>query len=147
MATLSKFIWEAAEKDAAAPITRREVGAGYLRAGGSRVNFRYMKKVTDSDLVPEAFLNFMSRVLDVSKVQSEVAAKEFPTAIKTAIAAKTVVEGMTYQMVQMSFGDPEQKKINDTTDSTFSETWFYLKNGHRWVLTFVNGSVSKVQVY
>jgi hypothetical protein len=124
-----------------------KVGAGYLRAGGSRVNFRYMTKVTDNDLVPEAFLNFMSRVLDVSKVQSVVAAKDFPAEIKTAIAAKTVVEGMTYQMVQMSFGDPEQKKINDTTDSTFSETWFYLKNGHRWVLTFVNGSVSKVQVY
>jgi hypothetical protein len=124
-----------------------KVGAGYLRAGGSRVNFRYMTSVTDRDLTPEAFLNFMSRVLDVSKLQSDVAAKQFPPEIKTAIAAKTVVEGMTYQMVQMSFGDPEQKKINDTTDGTFSETWFYLKNGHRWVLNFVNGSVSKVQVY
>jgi hypothetical protein len=124
-----------------------KVGAGYLRAGGSRVNFRYMTNVTDRDLAPEAFLNFMSRVLDVSKVQTEVASKAFPQEIRTAIAAKTVVEGMTYQMVQMSFGDPEQKKINDTTDSTFSETWFYLKNGHRWVLTFVNGTVSKVQVY
>jgi hypothetical protein len=106
-----------------------------------------MTSVTDRDLTPEAFLNFMSRVLDVSKLQSDVAAKQFPPEIKTAIAAKTVVEGMTYQMVQMSFGDPEQKKINDTTDGTFSETWFYLKNGHRWVLNFVNGSVSKVQVY
>jgi hypothetical protein len=124
-----------------------KVGAGYLRAGGSRVNFRYSKNVSENDLQPDAFLNFMSRVLDVSKVQLEQSAKAYPTEIKTAIAAKTVVEGMTYQMVQMSFGDPEQKKINDTTDSTFSETWFYLKNGHRWVLTFVNGSVGKVQVY
>jgi hypothetical protein len=124
-----------------------KVGAAYLRAGGSRVNFRYQASVTDRDLQPEAFLNFMSRILDVSKVQSEVTAKAFPTEIRTAIAAKTVVEGMNYQMVQMSFGDPEQKKINDTTDSTFSETWFYLKNGHRWVITFVNGSVGKVQVY
>jgi hypothetical protein len=124
-----------------------KVGAAYLRAGGSRVNFRYQTSVTDRDLQPEAFLNFMSRILDVSKVQSEVSAKAFPTEIRTAIAAKTVVEGMTYQMVQMSFGDPEQKKINDTTDSSFSETWFYLKNGHRWVVTFVNGTVSKVQVY
>jgi hypothetical protein len=124
-----------------------KVGAGYLRAGGSRVNFRYMTNVTDRDLSPEAFLAFMARVLDVSKVQTEVVAKAFPQEIKTAIAAKTVVEGMTYQMVQMSFGDPEQKKINDTTDGTFSETWFYLKDGHRWVLTFVNGTVSKVQVY
>jgi hypothetical protein len=106
-----------------------------------------MASVTDRDLAPEAFLNFMSRVLDVTKVQTEVAAKAFPQEIRTAIAAKTVVEGMTYQMVQMSFGDPEQKKINDTTDSTFSETWFYLKDGHRWVITFVNGTASKVQVY
>lgn len=124
-----------------------KAGAGYLRAGGSRVNFRFMTNVTDRDLAPEAFLNFMSRVLDVSKLQLVESAKGFPTEIKTAIAAKTVVEGMTYQMVQMSFGDPEQKKINDTTDSTFSETWFYLRDGHRWVLTFVNGSVGKVQVY
>jgi len=124
-----------------------KVGAGYLRAGGSRVNFRYMTNITDHDLQPDAFLNFMSRVLDVSKVQSVVAAKAFPQEIQTAIASKTVVEGMTYQMVQLSFGDPEQKKINDTTDSTFSETWFYLKDGHRWVITFVNGSTAKVQVY
>jgi hypothetical protein len=124
-----------------------KVGAGYLRAGGSRVNFRFMKDVSDSDLTPEAFLNFMSRVLDVSKVKTEVTAKSFSPEIQRAIASKTVVEGMTYQMVQISFGDPEQKKINDTTDGTFSETWFYLKDGHRWVLTFTNGTVSKVQVY
>src|SRR6202158_3788748 len=66
---------------------------GYLRAGGSRVNFRYMANVTDRDLQPEAFLNFMSRILDVSKLQSEQSAKGFPTEIRTAIAAKTVVEG------------------------------------------------------
>ncbi len=124
-----------------------KTGAGLLRAGGSRVNFRHLANVTDQELEPAAFLTFMSRVLDVSKVQLEESAKAFPPEIKTAIAAKTVVEGMTYQMVQMSFGDPEQKKINDTTDSTFSETWFYLKDGHRWVLTFANGTVSKVQTY
>jgi hypothetical protein len=124
-----------------------KVGAGYLRAGGSRVNFRFLTTVTDNELEPSAFLNFMSRVLDVSKLKMEETAKAFPPEIKNAIAAKTVVEGMTYQMVQMSFGDPEQKKINETTDSTFSETWFYLKDGHRWVLTFTNGMVSKVQTY
>jgi len=124
-----------------------KTGAGYLRAGGSRVNFRYMTKVTDQDLAPAAFLNFMSRVLNVSKLQLEVSAKDFPAEIKNAIAAKTVIEAMTYQMVEISFGDPEQKKINDTTDGTFSETWFYLRDGHRWVVTFVNGTVGKVQVY
>jgi len=124
-----------------------KVNAGYLRAGGSRVNFRFVTNVTDRDLQPENILKFMSRVLDVSKLESEITAKEFAPEIRSAIAARTVTEGMTYQMVQMSFGDPEQKKINDTTDGTFSETWYYLKDGHRWVLSFVNGAVTKVQVY
>jgi hypothetical protein len=124
-----------------------KVSASYMRAGGSRVNFRYATNLTDGDLQPDAILKFMARVLDVTKLQTEVSAKDFAPEIRSAIAAKTVTEGMTYQMVQMSFGDPEQKKINDTTDGTFSETWFYLKDGHRWVLTFVNGTVNKVQVY
>jgi hypothetical protein len=124
-----------------------KVNAGYLRAGGSRVNFRYAANITDHDLQPEAILNFMARVLDVSKLQSEVAAQNFPPEIRSAIAAKSVTEGMTYQMVQTSFGDPEQKKINDTADGTFSETWYYLKDGHRWVLNFTNGTISKLQVY
>jgi len=49
-------------------------------------------------------------------------------------------------MVILSLGDAEQKKINDATDGSLSETWYYLKEGHRWVLTFTNGKVSKVQV-
>ena len=67
---MSRFIWAAAARDAAGANHANKVGGGYLRAGGSRVNFRYMTNVTDRDLAPEAFLNFMSRVLDISKVQN-----------------------------------------------------------------------------
>lgn len=114
---------------------------------GSRVNFRYAIELTDRDLEPGTFLKFMSRVLDASGIQMSVAAKEFDPEVQKAITAKTVTEGMNYQMVLMSFGDPEQKRFNDTTDASFSETWYYLKDGHRWVVTFVNGKVGKVQVY
>jgi hypothetical protein len=124
-----------------------KVSSGYKRAGGSRVNFRYEREVADSDFAPQSFLNFMSRILDVSQVQAQVDATEYPPEFKQAIAGKTVKEGMTYQMVMLAFGDPEQKKINDTTDGSLSETWYYLKDGHRWVLTFTNGKVSKVQAY
>jgi len=124
-----------------------KVGGGYLRAGGSRVNFRYLTNLTDADLQPAAFLKFMSRVLDVGKLQLQIEAQNYPPDIRNAIAENTVIEGMTYEMVQVSFGDPDQKKINDTTDGTFSETWFYLRDAHRWVITFTNGKVSKVQVY
>jgi len=124
-----------------------KVSPGYKRAGGSRVNFRYGRESADSDLAPQSFLKFMSRILDVSQVQGQVEATHYPPEFRQAIAEKIVKEGMTYQMVMMAFGDPEQKKINDTADGSLSETWYYLKEGHRWVLAFSNGKLSKVQTF
>ena len=124
-----------------------KVSPGYKRAGGSRINFRYERELTDADLEPQNFLRVMARVLDVSEIQNQVVAKDFPIEFQQAIAENTVKEGMTYQMVILAFGDAEQKKINDTTDGSLLETWYYLKEGHRWVLTFTNGKVTKVQAY
>jgi len=124
-----------------------KVSPSYKRAGGSRVNFRFQRDITDSDLDPKNFLRLMGRVLDVSEIQNQLVAKNFSPEFQQAIAENTVREGMTYQMVMLAFGDPEQKKINDTTDGSLSETWYYLKEGHRWVLTFTNGKVTKVQAF
>jgi len=38
--------------------------AGYLRPGGSRINFRYARGVTDADIQADAFLPLLGRVLD-----------------------------------------------------------------------------------
>lgn len=124
-----------------------KISGGAKRAGGSRVNFRFERDITDSDLDPDTFLKFMGRILDISMIQAEREAAAFHPEFQQAIADKTVKEGMTYQMVVLSFGDPEQKKINDTTDGTLSETWYYLKNGHRWVINFTNGKVVKIQAF
>jgi len=124
-----------------------KVSPSYKRAGGSRINFRFQRDIIDSDLAPQNFLRVMGRVLDVSEIQDQLVAKNFSPEFQQAIAANTVKEGMTYQMVMLSFGDPEQKKISDTTDGSLSETWYYLKEGHRWVLTFTNGKVTKVQAF
>ena len=124
-----------------------KIAPGYKRAGGSRVNFRFDREIADSDIDPKNFLKFMSRIMDVGAIQAETEAADYPEEFKQAIAEKMVKEGMSYQMVIMSFGDPEQKKINDTTDGSLSETWYYLKDGHRWVLNFTNGKVSKVQAF
>jgi len=127
----------------------RAVGAkaAYQRAGGARINFVYNRQLYDSDLEPETFVRVMSRIFDVTQLQNQLAIAEFPLEFQQAIAENTVKEGMTYQMVLFSFGDPEQKKINDTADGSLSETWYYMKEGHRWVLTFTNGKVTKVQAY
>ncbi len=124
-----------------------KVGAEFKRAGGSRINFRYQAPVTDLDLQPAMFLKFMSRVLDVSEIQGELDAQQMPPDDKDAIDSHTVIKGMTYQMVLLSFGDPEQKKVQDTTDNTFRETWYYLRDGHRWVLHFLNGKLEQIQTF
>lgn len=123
-----------------------KISPGYLRAGGSRINFRYGQALTDSDLAPARFLSLMSRVLDVSAIQQEETEAQMPAEFKAAIEAKTVKEGMTYEMVLLAFGNADEKKINDST-AGLSETWYYLKDGHRWVLDFTDGKVSKIRIY
>jgi hypothetical protein len=119
----------------------------YMRAGGSRVNFRYGRSLTDSDLEPEAFLAFMSRLLDVAQITQEVSLRAVPQEFHDAVEAKNVEIGMTYQMVLLSLGEPEQKKIIESADGKLAETWFYMKDGSRWVIDFVNGKVAKVQKF
>jgi len=125
----------------------QEQAPGFKRAGGSRINFRYRRGLTDTDLQPAAFLDFMGRVLDVSALREEAARLALPPEIRRAIETKSVAEGMTYQMVLLSFGEPEQKRINDSQPATLSETWYYMKDGHRWVVDFLDGKVTKVQKY
>jgi len=117
------------------------------RAGGSRINFRYKRDITDADLQPTAFLDFMGRLLDVSALREEAARQALPPEVRRAVESKNVVEGMTYQMVQLSWGEPEQKKINESGEGKLSETWFYMKDGHRVVVDFLNGKVVKVQTF
>jgi hypothetical protein len=125
----------------------QEATPGFKRAGGSRINFRYGRDITDADLQPNAFLDFVGRVLDVSPIREEAAKRDLPPEVRRAIEAKTVTEGMTYQMVLLSFGEPEQKKVNDSQPGTLSETWYYMKDGQRWVLEFTNGKVTKIEKY
>jgi len=117
------------------------------RAGGSRINFRYKRGITDADLQASAFLDFMGRLLDVSELREEAARKDLPPEVRRAVENKSVAEGMTYQMVQLSWGEPEQKKINESSEGKLSETWYYMKDSHRVVVDFMNGKVTKVQQF
>lgn len=124
-----------------------KVNAGFKRAGGSRINFRYGRQLTDTDLQLNNFFKFMGRVVDVSGIQTQLDEKKMPANDQAAIDNHTVIDGMTYEMVLLSFGEPDQKKVGDSTGSTFKETWYYLKNGHRWILHFENGKVAQVQTF
>ena len=124
-----------------------KVGASYKRAGGSRLNLKFQKDLNDNDIAPQTILRFMSRLLDVSRIEQKLEEKDMPSELRAAVDAHTVVENMTYSMVLMSFGDPDQKKVDDIDSNNLKETWFYLKNGHRWVVRFENGKVVKTQVF
>jgi hypothetical protein len=122
-------------------------GAGFKRAGGSRINFRYGRDLSDPDIKLDAFLPLLERVLDAGKLHENMEVQGLPPEFQEAIRAKDVVQGMTYQMVLLSAGEPDQKKVEDTTDDSLHETWYYLRDGHRWVVKFLNGKVAKVQVF
>jgi hypothetical protein len=122
-------------------------GAGYKRAGGSRINFRYGRELTDADVQIDAFLPIMGRILDTGKIRGAVIPNDIPLQFQDAIRAHDAIPGMTYQMVLMSLGEPDQKKVEDGTDDSLRETWYYLKDAHRWVVRFLNGKVAKVQVF
>jgi hypothetical protein len=122
-------------------------GVGYKRAGGSRINFRYGRGLTDADLQMDAFLPLLERIVDTSKLLGLEVPKDAAPEFQEAIRSRNVVVGMTYQMVLTSLGEPDQKKVDDSTDDSLRETWFYLKDGHRWVVKFVNGKVGKVQIF
>ena len=125
----------------------QEEAPGYKRAGGSRINFHYERDITDADLQPSAFLDFIGRLLDVSSIRGEAAKSELSPEARRAIESKNVAEGMTYQMVLLSWGEPEQKRINESGDGKLSESWFYMKDGRRVVVDFLNGKVAKVQKF
>jgi len=122
-------------------------GAGEERAGGSRFNFRFGRDLTDADIQLNAFLPLLARVVDTARISDAAATKSVPAEFKDAIQAKQIVEGMTYQMVLLSSGEPDQKKVDDSTGDSLQETWYYMKDGHRWVVKFLNGKVEKVQVF
>ncbi len=122
-------------------------GAGFKRAGGSRINFRYGRDLTDADIQVNAFLSLLGRVLDTTRIHDTLESQSLPPEFKDAIQAKNIVEGMTYQMALLCAGEPDQKKVEDSTDESLHETWYYLKDGHRWVVKFVNGKVVKVQIF
>lgn len=122
-------------------------GAGFKRAGGSRINFRYGRDLTDVDIKLDAFMPLLGRVLDTTKINDNLQVQGLPPEFQEAIRAKDIIQGMTYQMVQMSAGEPDQKKVDETTDDSLQETWYYMRDGHRWVVKFLNGKVAKVQVF
>jgi hypothetical protein len=116
-------------------------------AAGSRLNLKFQKDLKDADIAPQNILRFLSRLLDVSRIELMLGEKDMPAELRKAIESHTVVENMTYEMVLLSFGDPDQKKVDDVDANNLKETWFYLKGGHRWVIHFENGKVVKTQVF
>ncbi len=41
-----------------------KMGASYKRAGGSRLNLKFQKDLTDNDIAPQNILTFMARLLE-----------------------------------------------------------------------------------
>jgi len=125
----------------------QETDPGFKRAGGSRINFFFDRDVTDADIAPKTFLDFMARLLDVGSLRSEAALMALSPEERLALESKNVTAGMSYQLVLVAWGEPEQKKINESGPGKLSETWYYMKDGQRVVVDFTNGKVTGIQKF
>src|SRR5271167_2329539 len=62
-----------------------KVGATYKRAGGSRLNLKYQKDLNDTDIAPQNIIRFMSRLLDISRIEQKLSEKDMPPELRNAI--------------------------------------------------------------
>jgi len=60
------------------------------RAAGSRLNLKFQKDLKDSDIAPQNILRFMSRLLDVSRIELMLEEKDMPAELRKAIESHTV---------------------------------------------------------
>lgn len=120
------------------------------RQGGSRINLRYGRKITESDLQLQNFLQFAGRLLDLKAVKFELAKKQLAPDMQKALAAGKIVVGMTSDVAAKILPKPLKIELPDVKanpDAPYVEVRHYEMDGMPLVVWFENGRVTKVRDY
>lgn len=120
----------------------------YKRQGGSRINLRYGRKITEADLQLENFLQFAGRLLDMKAIQFELVKKQLTPEIQQALASGKVVIGMTSDVASKILPKPLKIELPDmkaNPDTQYIEVRHYEVDGMPLVVWFENGVVTKVR--
>ena len=123
----------------------------FKRQGGSRINFRYGRPLTDEDLGPQRFLPFMERMLAVDHIRTRLLEQNLPEETQDAVRRKQVLEGMSVSLVHRMLSEPLKVELPDLKDldpdAPYIVIEHYQVNGQPLVVWFENGVVKQVRQY
>ena len=123
----------------------------FKRQGGSRINFRYARPLTNEDLEPERFLAFMERMLVVDHIRARLLEQNLPEKMQDAVRRKQVIKGMPVSLVHRILSEPLKVELPDLKeldpDAPYVVIEHYQVNGQPLVVWFENGVVKQVRQF
>jgi hypothetical protein len=123
---------------------RRE-SAGGKAPGGSRINLKFERPITQEDLKDiERLIAYFEPVVDTSTLQQAAKRQSIPEEFKDAAAKKIVIEGMDKATVFAIMGEPKNKAVDLNSDPPTEKWQFELPNLKTRIVTFKGGKVVKV---
>jgi hypothetical protein len=123
---------------------RRESSGGKA-PGGSRINLKFERPITQDDLKDiEHLIAYFEPVVDTSTLQQAAKRQSIPDEFKDAAAKKMVVEGMDKATVFAIMGEPKNKAVDLNSDPPTEKWQFELPNLKTRIVTFKGGKVVKV---
>lgn len=124
--------------------TLRE-GAGGKAPGGSRINLRFGRPITQDDLKNlEQLISYLEPVVDTTSLQQVAKRQLIPEEFKEAAAKKLVVIGMDKATVFAIMGEPKAKSVDLNSEPPVEKWQFELPNLKTRIVTFKEGKVVKI---
>lgn len=125
-------------------IEARERSGGKV-AGGSRINLRFDRPITEADVGDLGhFASYLEPLVDTSSLRQDIAKQALPEEFKQAAAKGEVAVGMDKATVFAIFGEPKNKSVDVNADPPLEKWQYELKDLKTRVITFKEGKVAKV---
>ncbi len=99
-------------------------GEGGKRAGGSRINLRFGRKIRIDDLEPLKLIAWLAPILDATALERQQALAEIPEEFRDAAERGEVVVGMSKKTVFAVLGEPKDRSVDAAADPPV-EKWIY----------------------
>lgn len=124
--------------------TLRE-GAGGKAPGGSRINLRFGRAITQDDLKDlERLIGYLEPVVETTSLQQVAKRQSIPDEFKEAAAKKLIVVGMDKATVFAIMGEPKSKNVDVNADPPTEKWIFEMANLKTRIVTFKEGKVVKI---
>ncbi|MFC1537419.1 hypothetical protein ACFL4P_01180 [Gemmatimonadota bacterium] len=121
--------------------------SGGVQSGGSRINLKFDRDITEEDIVIEKLAGWLEPVVETGALAKDIALKNIPEEFKEAAEKGEILVGMDKKTVFAIMGEPKEKKV-DLDKTPPVEKWQYeLKSMEIMVITIEKGKVIDVMTF